>query len=148
MKVFKSVLSCCLCEICKSVPSLCQVCATNGTVVCKLSVPSANFFSKGAVQVQQNWSQVQWTWTISRKPLLIHDLKWWYFRARCFVLGVNLRFVAIEIHASLSSNTLQYNFGFGKLIRKITSSSVMNRIKGIVSRIAWEKSNIFWFSCT
>ena len=48
--------------------------------------------------------------------------------------------MAIEIHASLSSNTLQYNFGFGKLIGKITSSSVMNCIKGIVSCIAWDKA--------
>ena len=49
---------------------------------------------------------------MSTHPDFTWDLKWWYFRTMCFVLGKNLVPVAILIHDWFSSCTLQTKFGF------------------------------------
>ena len=51
-------------------------------------------------------------WWMYTRPYFTWDLKWWYFRAMCFVLGEKLDPVAILIHDWLPLCTFQTKFGF------------------------------------
>ena len=82
-------------------------------------------FDSGLVKRSASCSPVGLYW-ISTRPDFTWDLKWWYFRAMCFVLGENLVPVAILIHDWLSSCTLQTKFGFE--MRRVNTSFISSII--------------------
>ena len=95
--------------------------------------------SSGFVKMSANWSLVSigkiWIDLSATK-----DRKWCYLIVICLVLGVSLRLSATLIQLRLSSNTLQWNLGFGLCSVKISPTSIMRFIKGITSRIACDSA--------
>ena len=92
-----------------------------------------NSSANGLVSKSAFWSSVLQYWTLICL-FFTWVLKWWYFRAICFVLGVNLSEWAILMHDWLSACTLQMKFSLLMWIGKTPCNSfIRSVISGITS---------------
>ncbi len=108
-------------------------------------------FGSGFVNISASWLLVLMysTWILGSspsKPFVVHDLKWWYWIAKCFVLGRILGALTNSIAPALSSKTRHWIFGcvFINFIPFARNSSVKFIMK-ITLRHAWLNA---WYSAS